>query len=117
MPTVDEWSRHKFDSEQSLDVITNTLNIAPPNRCLQSRFVIVPIVPIEQETLKNGARFLASAESGDLDIYDNWEKMRFKPSYPTKALADAACAKMNSECCNSDELFLPENNNPVERFE
>lgn len=74
---------------------------------MQSRFVIVPAVPIEKETLKNGAHFFANTVSGGFDIYDNQEKMRLKPSYPAKALADAACAKMNSECRNPDELFLP----------
>ncbi len=74
---------------------------------MQSRFVIVPAVPVEKDHFQSGTRFYANTVSGGFDIYDNQEKLRLKPSYPTRALADAACAKMNSECRNPDELFLP----------
>lgn len=72
---------------------------------MQTRFVIVPAVPIEKEAFQSGARFYAATASGGFDIYDNQEKLRLKPSYATKALAEAARAKLNSECRNPDELF------------
>ncbi|MFK8333270.1 hypothetical protein M2D63_024985 [Pseudomonas sp. BJa5] len=74
---------------------------------MQPRFVIVPAVPIEKEAFRTGSRFYASTVSGGYDIYDNQEKMRLKPSYSTKVQADAACARMNAECRNPDEVFLP----------
>jgi hypothetical protein len=43
--------------------------------------------------------------SGGFDIYDNQEKLRLKPSYATRSLAEAARLKLNSECRNPDELF------------
>ncbi|MBA5705969.1 hypothetical protein DT037_02615 [Pseudomonas fulva] len=72
---------------------------------MQSRFVIVPAVPIEKEAIKSGSRFYATTVSGGFDIYDNQEKLRLKPSYSTKALAEAARSKLISECRNPDELF------------
>ena len=72
---------------------------------MQTRFVIVPAVPIEKETFQSGSRFYAATVSGGFDIYDNQEKLRLKPSYATKSLAEAARAKLNSECRNPDELF------------
>ncbi|HBN8287769.1 hypothetical protein V4W48_21915 [Pseudomonas aeruginosa] len=71
------------------------------------RFVIVPAVPIETEAFRNGSRFYATTTSGGFDIYDNQEKMRLTPSYSTKVQADSACAKMNAECRNPNELFPP----------
>lgn len=48
---------------------------------MQPRFVIVPAVPIEQESFRTGTRFYATTVSGGFDIYDNQEKVRLKPSY------------------------------------
>ncbi|WP_082432341.1 hypothetical protein [Pseudomonas sp. NBRC 111124] len=72
---------------------------------MQSRFVIVPAVPIEKESFQSGSRFYSATVSGGFDIYDNQEKLRLKPSYPTKSLAEAARLKLNSECRNPDERF------------
>lgn len=72
-----------------------------------ARFVIVPAVPIEQESFRQGIRHCATTTSGGFDIYDNQEKMRLKPSYPCRASADAACTTMNMECRNPDERFVP----------
>ena len=74
---------------------------------MQRRFVIVPAVPIEKDSFQSGARFYANTVSGGFDIYDNQEKIRRKPSYPTRTLAEAACAEMNETCRNPDELFTP----------
>lgn len=74
---------------------------------MRSRFVIVPAVPVEHDSFRSGTRFYANTVSGGFDIYDNQEKLRLKPSYPTKALAEAACAKMNMTSRNPDRLFIP----------
>lgn len=72
---------------------------------MQPRFVIVPAVPVEQEPFRQGVRHCASTISGGFDIYDNQEKLRLKRSYPSKSLAEAACAKMIQESRNPAELF------------
>lgn len=72
---------------------------------MQTRFVIVPAVPIEKESFQNGSRFYATTVSGGFDIYDNQEKLRLKPSYPSRSLAEAARLKLNAECRNPDEQF------------
>ncbi|MFJ4440787.1 hypothetical protein ACIPZ8_01695 [Pseudomonas sp. NPDC089422] len=72
---------------------------------MQTRFVIVPAVPIEKESFQSGSRFYAATISGGFDIYDNQEKLRLKPSYSTRSLAEAARVKLNDECRNPDELF------------
>lgn len=72
---------------------------------MQPRFVIVPAVPIEKESFLSGSRFYATTKPGGFDIYDNLEKLRLKPSYATKSLAEAECLRRNSESRNPDELF------------
>lgn len=72
---------------------------------MQTRFVIVPAVPIEKEAFKSGSRFYAATVPGGFDIYDNQEKLRLKPSYATRPLAEAAREKLNSESRNPNELF------------
>lgn len=54
-----------------------------------------------------GARLKGNNVSVGYDIYDNQEKLRLKPSYPSRAHAEVACAMMNNGCHNPDELFLP----------
>ncbi|PSS58311.1 hypothetical protein [Pseudomonas sp. BBP2017] len=68
---------------------------------MQPRFVIVPAVPIEQESFRTGTRFYATTVSGGFDIYDNQGKMRLKPSYQGKEEAMAHCARMNAEDSSS----------------
>lgn len=38
---------------------------------MQTRFVIVPAVPVEKESFQSGSRFYATTVSGGFDIYDN----------------------------------------------
>jgi len=64
---------------------------------MQPRFVIVPAVPIEQESFRAGTRFYATTVSGGFDIYDNQAKLRLKPSYAGKEEAMTHCARMNAE--------------------
>lgn len=69
------------------------------------RFVIVPALPIEQEPFRQGIRHFSTTISGVFDIYDNQEKLRLKPSYPTRALAETACVKLMETCGSPDKLF------------
>jgi hypothetical protein len=72
---------------------------------MQPRFVIVPAIPIAKENFRQGVRHCANTMPGGFDIYDNQEKLRLKPSYPTRALAEAACSKLMGACRNPNELF------------
>jgi hypothetical protein len=72
---------------------------------MQTRFVIVPAVPLERESFQIGSRYYSATVSGGFDIYDNQEKTRLRPSYATRSQAESARVKLNSECRNPDELF------------
>lgn len=72
---------------------------------MQPRFVIVPAVPVEKEAILFESRFYAVTVPGGFDSHDNQKKLRLEPSYLTKTLAEAARARLSSECRNPDELF------------
>ncbi|MEN5033727.1 hypothetical protein [Pseudomonas sp. TWI929] len=72
---------------------------------MQPRFVIVPAVPIEGESLRIGNRFYAATTSGGFDIYDNQEKERLKRGFINRSDAAAACVKMNAESRNPEAQF------------
>lgn len=72
---------------------------------MQTRFVIVPAVPIEKESFRSGSRFYAATVSDGFDIYDNQEKLRLKKNYATRELAEVECLRMNAESRNPQELF------------
>ncbi|HAB03926.1 MAG TPA: hypothetical protein DCE25_13815 [Pseudomonas sp.] len=72
---------------------------------MQTRFVIVPAVPIEKDCFKPIARSYAAAVTAGFDIYDNLEKLRLKPSYSTRSLAEAARSELTERCRTPDELF------------
>ncbi|WP_286913318.1 MULTISPECIES: hypothetical protein [unclassified Pseudomonas] len=62
---------------------------------MQPRFVIVPAVPLEKESLRIGSRCFAATVCGGFDIYDNHAKERLKPSYPSKTAAELQCQRLN----------------------
>ncbi len=72
---------------------------------MQPRFVIVPAVPIENESFQIGNRFYAATSSGGFDIYDNQEKIRLKRDFPNRAKAIEECEKMINNSRNPSELF------------
>lgn len=72
---------------------------------MQPRFVIVPAVPIENESFQIGSRFYANTISGGFDIYDNQEKIRLKRGLANRSLAVAECEKMITDSRNPAELF------------
>lgn len=61
------------------------------------RFVVVPAVPKETRSVRNGTRYYATTVTGGFDIYDNLEKQRLKPSFQSKAEAEAECESRNSD--------------------
>jgi hypothetical protein len=62
---------------------------------MQPRFVVVPAVPIEKQSQRIGTRYYAQTVCGGFDIYDNQEKERLKPSYPSKTDAEVQCQNLN----------------------
>ncbi|RJX79083.1 hypothetical protein [Pseudomonas sp. LS-2] len=72
---------------------------------MQPRFVIVPAVPMETDVFRVGLRFYAATTSTGFDIYDNQEKIRLKRGFPSRSVGASACAKMNAESRNPEELF------------
>jgi hypothetical protein len=62
-----------------------------------SRFVVVPAIPTEIESVRNGARFYSRMAPCGFSIYDNKEKCRLPLSLPTRAEAEAVCEVKNSE--------------------
>ncbi|MFT4456487.1 hypothetical protein [Pseudomonas sp. RTCS2] len=72
---------------------------------MQPRFVIVPAVPIENESFQVGNRFYAATTSGGFDIYDNQEKVRLNRGFPSRSAGEVECNRMNAECRNPSERF------------
>ena len=62
---------------------------------MQTRFVIVPAVPIEKGSFRVGSRYYAATVCGGFDIYDNHAKERLKPSYPSRTDAQVQCEELN----------------------
>ncbi|MFT2189226.1 hypothetical protein [Pseudomonas putida] len=59
------------------------------------RFVVVPAIPIETGSIRNGTRFHSTTVPGGFDIYDNQDKQRLQFTYPTQIEADAECERLN----------------------
>lgn len=62
-----------------------------------SRFVVVPAIPTETGSVRDGARFYSSMGPCGYSIYDNKEECRIHLSFPTRDEAEAACDLKNSE--------------------
>ncbi len=62
-----------------------------------SRFVIVPGIPAETGSVREGARFYSTMASNGFNIYDNKEKCRLPLVFATRAEAEAECRVKNSE--------------------
>ncbi|WP_230385043.1 MULTISPECIES: hypothetical protein [Pseudomonas] len=72
---------------------------------MQPRFVIVPAIPLENESFQIGNRFYAATSSAGFDIYDNQEKTRLKRGFSSRTLAIAECEKLINDSRNPSELF------------
>jgi len=60
-----------------------------------ARFVVVHAIPTETGSARDGARFYA-VQSG-FDVYDNQDKRRLNPTYPTRTEAEDECERRNAE--------------------
>ena len=65
------------------------------------RFVVVPAIPIETGSIRNGTRFHSTTVPTGFDIYDNQDKQRLQFTYPTRIEADVECERRNVECFQS----------------
>ncbi|NWL19932.1 hypothetical protein DM828_11420 [Pseudomonas umsongensis] len=62
-----------------------------------SRFVVVPGIPKESGSVRNGSRFYSTMAPCGYGIYDNKEKCRLPVSFPTRIEAETECEARNSE--------------------
>ena len=62
-----------------------------------SRFVVVPAIPTETGSTRNGVRFYCETAPIGFNIYDNEEKLRLKPTHQARAEADDECRRLNLE--------------------
>ncbi|WP_313431839.1 hypothetical protein [Pseudomonas sp.] len=69
---------------------------------MQTRFVVVPALPLEKEYLPRGAGFPTSLGRG-YDLYDTRDKLRLTLNFPTRAEADYACSCRNGLLSAPDE--------------
>lgn len=61
------------------------------------RFVVVPAIPIETESTRNGVRFYCKTTPIGFNIYDNEEKLRLKTTYQAREEAENECQRLNQE--------------------
>lgn len=61
------------------------------------RFVVVPAIPTKTGSVCNGTRFHSTTVPTGFDIYDNQDKRRLKPTYPTRTEAEDECERRNAE--------------------
>jgi len=66
---------------------------------MQTRFVVVPAVPLQKELLPRRFGFPAALGEG-YDLYDTLEKVRLSINFPTRAAAEYECASRNG-CCDT----------------
>lgn len=62
-----------------------------------SRFVVVPAVPTETGSMRNGSRFYCKTAPIGFNLYDNEEKFRLKTTYQTREEAESECQRLNLE--------------------
>lgn len=60
-----------------------------------SRFVVVPAIPTETGSMRNGSRFYCHTAPIGFDLYDNKEKHRLKTTYQTREEAERECLRAN----------------------
>ncbi|WP_433690822.1 hypothetical protein [Pseudomonas monteilii] len=68
---------------------------------MQTRFVVVPAVPLQKEIYPRRHGFPAVLGEG-YDLYDTQDKMRLSLNFPTRAAAEFECLCRN-RCPGTDE--------------
>ncbi|BFT65051.1 hypothetical protein PMm318_A58100 [Pseudomonas moorei] len=64
---------------------------------MNSRFVVVPAIPKETGSMRNGARFHCETAPIEFNIYDNEEKLRLTTTYQAREDAEVECQQLNLE--------------------
>jgi hypothetical protein len=64
---------------------------------MTSRFEVVPAIPKETGSFREGSRFFSNMAPGGFSIYDNKQKCRLPQSFSTRDDAQAVCGEKNSE--------------------
>lgn len=62
-----------------------------------SRFVVVPAIPTETGSMRNGSRYYCQTAPIGFNLYDNEGKLRLKPTYQTREEAERECQRVNLE--------------------
>jgi hypothetical protein len=62
-----------------------------------SRFVVVPAIPTETGSMRNGSRFYCKTAPIGFNIYDNEDKLRLKTTYQAREEAEDECLRLNQE--------------------
>ncbi|WP_150770930.1 hypothetical protein [Pseudomonas fluorescens] len=62
-----------------------------------SRFVVVPAIPTETESVRNGARFYCKTAPIGFNLYDNEDKLRLKTIYQARDEAEVECQRLNQD--------------------
>jgi hypothetical protein len=63
---------------------------------MMSRFVVVPAIPTETGSMRNGSRFYCQTAPIGFNLYDNEEKLRLT-TYQTREEAEGECQRLNLE--------------------
>ncbi|WP_445672969.1 hypothetical protein [Pseudomonas inefficax] len=74
---------------------------------MQTRFAVVPAVPLRKEIYPRRLGFPAVLGEG-YDLYDTQEKIRLSLNFSTRAEAEYECACRN-RCRNADETDIAGN--------
>jgi hypothetical protein len=75
----------------------NSENVLEEGVKMTPRFVVVPAIPTETGSKRNGMRFYCETEPIGFNIYDNEEKLRLKATYQTRVEAEGDCQRLNLE--------------------
>ena len=68
-----------------------------PGANMNPRFVVVPAIPVETETVREGGRFYCKTAPIEFNLYDNQDKQRLAPNYPSRQQAEDECQRLNTE--------------------
>lgn len=75
----------------------NTERVVGEELMMISRFAVVPAIPMETGSMRNGTRFYCKTAPIGFNIYDNEGKLRLKITYQTRLEAESECERFNQE--------------------
>ncbi|PKH14579.1 hypothetical protein BI292_04815 [Pseudomonas sp. 43NM1] len=62
-----------------------------------SRFAVVPAVPTQTGSTRDGVRFYCKTAPIGFNIYDNQEKLRLQTTYQARDEAEDECQRLNQQ--------------------